>query len=480
MARRREIYGVYGTSWTDTKGNLWYKIYGDNYKHDTLWTIAQHFYGDPMKYKLLYQLNKDKIADPHWIYPHHTILIKKAVVPPKIVYPPAKPKPKPAKVPAKWTGGDFMEDKPTVTVSKEEYVIGVYDTNISSSEYEDRGCIVVTPTFDDESIRQITMTSDETHPIIDARYFSSNTSGRSSCEIITSLEYYVSIGQSWVSIMPSNIDRVLNEKMFVGSGKKALLRFKADTSYDTDKTMLYADAIQVPNLRTEWSFDSDKQSVIIHTYDSSKSYTMDYVPLTTTTLDPKTISITEDILKSKLKNVTETFTVGTDANMKVRLDHSPYLNTNVIYGVNFDSNVSTLNPPVTVRITNANFVDKNRTVITSFSQDINDGNTIHLKNITNYVDKSIPSFTSFDAVSYPFVEFYHSGTDLFFSEPFKYGSDMDNILNGVHGEGTINVAYQYPEITIKIKVVSRRTTNAYDRYVTPVLNSLRIDAKSIK
>ena len=42
---------------------------------DTLWGIAQTFYGDGSRYNEIYEANKDKIKDPHWIYPGQEFVI---------------------------------------------------------------------------------------------------------------------------------------------------------------------------------------------------------------------------------------------------------------------------------------------------------------------------------------------------------------------------------------------------------------------
>ena len=42
---------------------------------DTLWTISQRFYGSPLYWYFVWESNKDKVKNPHWIYPGEVLLI---------------------------------------------------------------------------------------------------------------------------------------------------------------------------------------------------------------------------------------------------------------------------------------------------------------------------------------------------------------------------------------------------------------------
>ncbi|MFH2071100.1 MAG: LysM peptidoglycan-binding domain-containing protein, partial [Elusimicrobiota bacterium] len=36
---------------------------------ETLWGLAGRYYNNPWQWKKIYEANRDKINDPHWIYP---------------------------------------------------------------------------------------------------------------------------------------------------------------------------------------------------------------------------------------------------------------------------------------------------------------------------------------------------------------------------------------------------------------------------
>ncbi len=71
-------------------------------KGDTLWDIAEYYYGNPFFWVAIWKVNIDKIKDPHWIYPGQEFLIPEIPPTEGVLYPVygAKKieKPKPAAV----------------------------------------------------------------------------------------------------------------------------------------------------------------------------------------------------------------------------------------------------------------------------------------------------------------------------------------------------------------------------------------------
>ena len=44
-------------------------------KGNTLWDLAGHYLGNPFRWPLIYEANRDRIKDPHWIYPGQIFII---------------------------------------------------------------------------------------------------------------------------------------------------------------------------------------------------------------------------------------------------------------------------------------------------------------------------------------------------------------------------------------------------------------------
>ena len=66
--------------WTDSRmhRSIEEPVQDKNYtviKHDCLWKIAGKVYDDALDWPVIYKANRDKIKNPHWIYPKQVFLI---------------------------------------------------------------------------------------------------------------------------------------------------------------------------------------------------------------------------------------------------------------------------------------------------------------------------------------------------------------------------------------------------------------------
>jgi len=75
-----EIKAVEGQNPSDIKADI--KVSDESVYHrhtvksgETLGKIARHYYGDPMKYKQIFQANSDILKNPDLIYPNQELVI---------------------------------------------------------------------------------------------------------------------------------------------------------------------------------------------------------------------------------------------------------------------------------------------------------------------------------------------------------------------------------------------------------------------
>ncbi|MBN1695524.1 LysM peptidoglycan-binding domain-containing protein [candidate division WOR-3 bacterium] len=85
-------------------------------KGECLWFIAGDYYNDPFLWPVIYEANKDSIADPHWIYPGEVFVIPN-VPAEQVSIPPTE---EGLVMEVKGTKGKVQEELKTTTGTKEE------------------------------------------------------------------------------------------------------------------------------------------------------------------------------------------------------------------------------------------------------------------------------------------------------------------------------------------------------------------------
>lgn len=77
-----QIKAIGGQNPTDIKANIRVADESVYHRHtvksgETLGKIAKHYYGDPMKYKQIFQANSDILKNPDLIHPNQELVIPK-------------------------------------------------------------------------------------------------------------------------------------------------------------------------------------------------------------------------------------------------------------------------------------------------------------------------------------------------------------------------------------------------------------------
>jgi len=112
-------------------------------KGETLWALADQYLGDPFRWPLIFEANRDRIEDPHWIYPHQLLVI-----------PGLEAEPAQVQDVAVVTPGQEAEAMP-VPVAVAEDLPACPTPSGRTIFYEggeaERGCVVATPALEDRT-----------------------------------------------------------------------------------------------------------------------------------------------------------------------------------------------------------------------------------------------------------------------------------------------------------------------------------------
>lgn len=153
-----------------------------------------------------------------------------------------------------------------IQVSKYEYQYGLYNLAINRNEYHHMG-IYVTKPMTHNNIHVVTLEAEEEHPTL--------------TEIglpVTNIEYYITDSENpgpddWIPIMPRNIKEITSERLFF---KFEDGKYKARTRFDVDK--IIAVRRNGNKMLPSIDYETTGRTIIVHNYDLSSVYTLDYKP----------------------------------------------------------------------------------------------------------------------------------------------------------------------------------------------------------
>lgn len=359
---------------------------------------------------------------------------------------------------------------------KYEYLQGLRDLRISGEEYGPKAMYLSKPIDVPGNIIEASLSSMESHPLFDE--ISGEASSRQ-----TSVEYYVSYEtnpslEDWHAILPEDQKEVLAELLIFGSGSKANLRFPSiPIKEGAKKATVYKDG--VPLLKEKWSFaNGGRQVQLLETYVTSAIYTINYTP-NTDLQNPWIVNIAQDKLK-RIRQV-DVFPTGTNRNKTVLLSNYPYINYELInQDPTYNANTSAYKP-VKVKIKDANIAGPNRTTFKEIEPwDGTTNQNVFTKNITDYKTSSWKPLTPYsisEDSKYNGFDYLHEQNKLYFSETFNFADIREN-LDTNHGNGAIEVEYEYLVSSFRVKIILRRN-GAGMNSITPTVHSYALKFKSM-
>lgn len=391
--------------------------------------------------------------------------------PPSYTYTPPRPAPPVSPGPAPTFTFETQKEE-----IKYEYVQGIRNISISGEEYAPKSIYVTKPIEVPGNIVEASLSSEETHPLMD------EVSGESTARQ-TSVEYYIAYEENpsvddWHAILPEEQKEVLCELLMFRMNSAADLRFPAVATKDGNQQgRVYKDATLLD--KSKWSFaNGGRQIQLLETYSPSSIYTIDYTP-NTDIKNPWVLNVVQENLK-KIRQV-DRFPQGTNRNKTITLSKYPYVNYELINQTfAYEPNTSPYKP-LSVRILSANIAGQNRTTYTEV-QPYNgiDTQPVFTKNVTDYKTAAWKPLTPYSIKAddlYKGFDYFHEQNKLYFSETFNKADIQTNIETN-HGNGTIEVSYEYLVSSFRIKIILRRNGPGVNS-ITPIVHSYALKLKSM-
>lgn len=384
----------------------------------------------------------------------------------------------PASPPVKNVQRGVRSKKKTKTYKK--YVYGIKDLSVLDKHYEKNSVYVSKPYQVDGNIVQVALSSEEIHPNFVG---DGNTQTRS-----TSIEYYVthSLNPSldqWYAILPEGQKVVENEYLLFDDTKRASLRFPCNTS---EEVSVFRDGVKLN--KDEWAFilseSGSHQVYISHEFNPNAYYTIYYSP-DNSIRNPWVVDFqmlgAKPLQYINKDGVGGEIFKGTDHNGMIELQYYPHIEYSKVYNDDTYNPNSSSYTPLSVTLENANILASNHTVHTfvgPYNGEIEEGKA-YTKNITDYsnTDKEY-TLNPYDAVSYPFFEYFQRGRRIYFSETFNRSEIVAN--NGTSkGNADVKIQYKYLVSNVRIKAILRRA-DVSSQGVTPMIPEYSLKFKVMK
>ena len=301
-------------------------------------------------------------------------------------------------------------------VIKYEYSYGFYNIGCFSNHFDRTGIYVAKGIKVDSNIKSLSINTEEVHQL--------DSLGNS----VTDIEYYVTSSTNptendWTPILPSNVNFIKSEMLYITGGTRAYLRFEADEVYSVMKN-----GEEIPADSNEYELDTNERTgnifcVQIFNYDYDAVYSISYKPVA---------GSNKVDFSNKISTSIESFTGK--GNNYFKLENFPYLDRNGDY-----CNIKLVNT----------------------SPD-GAGENIIAENVTNIENQSF-SYKNFDYSANKF-QYYINEDTIYFNKP-------------IGKEYIVDISYMHLISSIKLKAILRRNTTK-DGWLTPVLKEIKYDIET--
>lgn len=308
----------------------------------------------------------------------------------------------------------FGKDDVIKPVIKYEYNYGFYNISPDYVEFAETGVYVSNPISANGNIKSVSITTDESHPVVDDSY-------------ITDIEYYISSKNNpswdeWYPICPINKDIIRSELLQV-EYSTCKLRFPANEviTVKRDKIVM----VQDYDYFLVHNSDGQIMAIDIPNYDFFVKYTVSYIPAE----NSRTIDLISD--EKPIQEYSYETISGNNRTNYILKEH-PYI----------DSSIKTSTDVKLVNKYTCETISQNAEQIVCVTDPYNPGE----------------SYKNFDKTS----------------SKYQYYTDKNNIFfNQIIPEDfNIEVNYTHFASSIKIKAIFRRNTRD-NGWVTPVLKKIK-------